>query len=209
MNISTIYENICIMLFKYRNVDITEGYDKDVVVRNQKLLNNLSTNTYHVISGSYSKKSRHPGEKIAVYLFTQSIYTEKSPNFKKLIINALTKFSNIIIIATNQPSTHIANALILIRKDKLQVDKYIEYYTYEKFCMEIPTHTMVPQHEILDESERKKFEDKYHVSMSRMSVILPTDSMVVWLGARIGDVIKIVRLSETAGKEIAYRICKY
>jgi DNA-directed RNA polymerase subunit H len=66
-------------------------------------------------------------------------------------------------------------------------------------------HALVPRHEILTEKERKELLEHYKVKPYQMPQIGSTDPAVKAIGAKPGDVLRIIRKSSTAGEHIAYR----
>ena len=70
---------------------------------------------------------------------------------------------------------------------------------------EIFDHKLVPKHEILDEKEKKEILAQYKIQPYQMPQIKSTDPAVKAIGARPGDMLKIIRKSATAGEHIAYR----
>jgi DNA-directed RNA polymerase subunit H len=70
---------------------------------------------------------------------------------------------------------------------------------------EIFEHKLVPKHEILDEKEKSKVLAQYKIQPYQMPQIKSTDPAVKAIGARPGDMLKIIRKSSTAGEHIAYR----
>jgi len=66
-------------------------------------------------------------------------------------------------------------------------------------------HELVPRHEILTPSEREELLAKYRIQPYQMPKIWLSDPAVRAVGAQIGDVVRIVRDSTTAGEYIAYR----
>jgi DNA-directed RNA polymerase subunit H len=67
-------------------------------------------------------------------------------------------------------------------------------------------HELVPKHEILSEEEKKELLKKYGISLKQLPRILLSDPVIKSLGAKVGDVIRITRKSETAGESIYYRV---
>ena len=68
-------------------------------------------------------------------------------------------------------------------------------------------HELVPSHEILSEEELKTLLKIYSIKKERLSRILINDPIVEAIGAKDGDVIKIIRKkSETAGTSVSYRL---
>jgi len=66
-------------------------------------------------------------------------------------------------------------------------------------------HTLVPKHEILSEEEAEELLKKYKIKPYHLPKIKDTDPAVKALGAKPGDIIKIIRKSPTAGEAVYYR----
>jgi DNA-directed RNA polymerase subunit H (RpoH/RPB5) len=66
-------------------------------------------------------------------------------------------------------------------------------------------HAMVPKHEILTDKEKQELLQKYKVHTYQLPYIRFSDPGVKAIGAKPGDVVKIARNSQTAGKYYAYR----
>jgi DNA-directed RNA polymerase subunit H len=67
-------------------------------------------------------------------------------------------------------------------------------------------HKMVPKHEIIDETELKKTLSEYNIEKEQMPKICVTDPAAVQTQAKVGDVVRITRNSQTAGIAIYYRL---
>jgi DNA-directed RNA polymerase subunit H len=67
------------------------------------------------------------------------------------------------------------------------------------------TNKVFPKHEVLNEEEAKKILDKYKVSIDELPRISKQDPALKGLEINIGDVIKIIRKSQTAGETVYYR----
>lgn len=66
-------------------------------------------------------------------------------------------------------------------------------------------HELVPKHEILSPEEREKLLAKYRVHPYQLPKIRTTDPAAIAIGAKAGDIVKIIRNSATAGRYVAYR----
>lgn len=66
-------------------------------------------------------------------------------------------------------------------------------------------HVLVPKHEILSDEERDRVLAEYRVQPYQMPQIKASDPAVKAIGARPGDMLRIIRKSSTAGEHIAYR----
>lgn len=67
-------------------------------------------------------------------------------------------------------------------------------------------HQLVPKHIILNENEKEGLLKKYGITTQQLPKILLSDPVIMALNGQIGDVIKIVRKSQTAGQSIYYRV---
>lgn len=66
-------------------------------------------------------------------------------------------------------------------------------------------HELVPRHEILSEEERQKVLDRFHAKSYQFPWIKASDPISIILGAKPGDIIKIMGKSLTAGVYESYR----
>jgi DNA-directed RNA polymerase subunit H len=66
-------------------------------------------------------------------------------------------------------------------------------------------HEMVPEHSIMSDEDIKALFSKYNIGQEHLPKIYHDDPAVLTIGARINDVIKIVRKSMTAGRAESYR----
>ena len=78
----------------------------------------------------------------------------------------------------------------IMKKQKFKVDK----------------HTLTPKHVKISDKDKTQIFEKYHVTSKEMPKILKTDSAIKELEAKPGDVIKIIRKSQTAGESYFYRV---
>ena len=67
-------------------------------------------------------------------------------------------------------------------------------------------HESVPNHEIIGEEEIAELIAKYSIEKEQIPKIRIDDPIVLEIGAKIGDVIKITRKSQTAEEALYYRL---
>ena len=65
---------------------------------------------------------------------------------------------------------------------------------------------LVPKHVILKQEEVLELLKKFNITVNQLPKIISKDPAVKALGAKSGDVIKILRKSETAGTSEFYRL---
>lgn len=66
-------------------------------------------------------------------------------------------------------------------------------------------HDLVPHHVVVGVDERSELIEKYHAELYQFPWIKATDPIAIILGAKPGDVVKIIHKSETAGRYESYR----
>ncbi len=72
--------------------------------------------------------------------------------------------------------------------------------------IDLKKHVLAPKHTKLSEKEKEELLARYEITIAELPRIKKSDPMVAGLGAKSGDVIKIVRNSATAGKTTFYRV---
>jgi DNA-directed RNA polymerase subunit H (RpoH/RPB5) len=66
-------------------------------------------------------------------------------------------------------------------------------------------HDFVSKHEILTPEERRKLLQDYKVQPYQLPRIKSSDPAIIAVGANPGDIVRVIRNSQTAGKYVAYR----
>jgi len=70
----------------------------------------------------------------------------------------------------------------------------------------VSDHFLVPKHEIVPEDKIDEILKEFGITKDKLPQILKSETIVSEIGAKKGDVIKIIRNSPTAGKCIYFRI---
>ena len=82
---------------------------------------------------------------------------------------------------------------------------YIEEARWDAFLFEIPLHNENCPHEIIEPAELEMYLTRTHTDPV-FKKIRVSDPQAIWIGARVGDVIKIDVTSFSAGVAIDYRV---
>ena len=67
-------------------------------------------------------------------------------------------------------------------------------------------HESVPHHEIIGEDEVAELLAKYGIEKEQLPKLRFDDPIVLEIGAKMGDVVKIMRKSQTADESAYYRL---
>lgn len=111
----------------------------------------------------------------------------------------------------------VTNAIMVLRVDitpfaKQAVAEMSDAFSMEHFkeaelLVDITSHTLVPEHVVLTVHEKTELLKRYRLKETQLPRIQPNDPVARYFGMRRGQVVKIIRPSETAGRYVTYRIC--
>ena len=88
----------------------------------------------------------------------------------------------------------------------INIELQVECFDISELMVNITEHTYVPKHILLTGEEKKQLMKRYKIKEYQLPKILNSDPVAKYLGLKRGDVVKIIRDSETAGKYVTYRI---
>lgn len=110
----------------------------------------------------------------------------------------------IVILKDSPPSSA---ALECIRNLKVQ-NIYIEYFLSKELQFNITKNRFVPDHFIQSEEKKRELMKAYGLKTSQFPKMHGTDSMARFIGAKKGQLVKIIRNSDTmkGEKALNYRI---
>ncbi|MBY9002361.1 MAG: DNA-directed RNA polymerase subunit H [Candidatus Lokiarchaeota archaeon] len=74
----------------------------------------------------------------------------------------------------------------------------------KKKKIDVLLHELVPKHYLLTKEETKQLLEKFRITVTNLPQMFEKDPVAIAIGAKEGDVVKIVRESETTVKSIDY-----
>ena len=83
----------------------------------------------------------------------------------------------------------------------------IEIFQENDLIVNITHHELVPIHLKLNREEKKELLTRYRLKESQLPRIQREDPVARYLGLKRGEIVKIIRRSETSGRYASYRIC--
>lgn len=189
-------------VFKYRNVQYNKKWLSD-----DDLYKKLEAYGYWGESGTRDDLNGKR-EFVAVIVAADSSQGQKSKDFEKMISAIISTATDktkleILIITKYKLTGHILKEIIKIRIVHPTVA--IETFIYDDFIICKPEHQSIPKHIIMTPSEVDELLAVMHTTKSRLPKFSMNDAMNAWIGARPGNVIKIMRTSETTAVATGYR----
>ena len=155
------------------------------------------------MSGIFTKLDKNDSNKrirlYYHYIPTQKLNLDAIKNFIELLYTSKANIG--LILISGKISDQAKRKLQEISNELL-----IEIFTLNELVVNITEHELVPKHILLSIEEKDALLKRYKIKESQLPKILMSDPVARYLGLKRGDVVKIVRVSETAGRYITYRI---
>mmetsp|Transcript_2977 Transcript_2977/g.8148 ORF Transcript_2977/g.8148 Transcript_2977/m.8148 type:complete len:226 (-) Transcript_2977:75-752(-) len=114
-------------------------------------------------------------------------------------------------------SESVTNAVMVLKVDitpfakqalqELSDSFRIEHFKETELLVDITQHQLVPEHQVLTPNEKAELLKRYRLKETQLPRIQTNDPVARYFGMKRGEVVKIIRPSETAGRYVTYRVC--
>ena len=170
-----------------------------------------------ICSGADTYKVNY--EKLQMHVFHQSNPSDISKSLMvfhtdqpKMGLPPLKAFVELMI------SMKVHHAIIVLKDDaspfvrkvirELEASgKTVQLFERYELGVNITEHSLVPKHEVLSSEQKLALLQRYKLKENQLPRIQSSDPISRYFGLKRGQVVKITRNSETAGRYITYRIC--
>jgi len=192
------YENIKLCMNEFRNYTLQNSYSTNQTeyLTIKEFEKNIRINSY-ILHTFLDKKNK----KVDIYLFDKnSKFIKTTQNFKELLNKYKKKKIQLIFFTKELLSIYIKKAI--------KTYKNISYdnYLHKHFIIDIRKGPLCSKHEIMSKKEVQTLWYWFKTHPHHLQAIHIDDPQVIWLGAKINNIIKITSISEISGICINYRV---
>lgn len=109
--------------------------------------------------------------------------------------------TNVIVVVQGACSSSVKKSIDTVDENRISWEIMAE----DDLIINVTKHVLVPEHIKLSKEEGDELLKKYKVKKTQLPRMLLDDPISKYYGFRRGDIVKIIRKSETAGRYVTYR----
>jgi DNA-directed RNA polymerase subunit H (RpoH/RPB5) len=208
-----IYQNISVF-YKYRGLvsldeEMTQSEFAKRIQKDKYILLSAVSNQHEgdiklirQYMTNYNEKSSGKDIRLfnALLIYPGTDCESKRANIMKFVNHVRYPKSDVMIITPIKISNSVAKGLTALPSTKEHKHHTFCAYTYDLLTSVVPEYELAPHYEILSETESAQHDT------DTLPKIWNTDPQMVWIGASVGQVVKVTYLSETTIYGINYRV---
>ena len=177
------------------------------VVGNSDELDNSKISKLKNLIHTYNEKSKSSDAVITnlLLIYPGTECENKRANMLKLINHIRYPLANVIIITPTKVSSGVAKGLQALSGRSEHRGHDFKTFTYSLLSSVLPEYELVPKYEILTQEQIDNLK-KWFIDPNSLPKVFEHDPQMVWIGAKVGDVIKFTAMSEVTIESIGYCI---
>jgi DNA-directed RNA polymerase subunit H (RpoH/RPB5) len=107
----------------------------------------------------------------------------------------------------NSPKIVVVNSITSKALNQIETEfKNTEVFLERELMIDLVSHVAVPKHELLTDKDAEQVLQEYETKKREMPKIFITDPVAKYFNARLGQIFRIIRSSETSGQSAYYRL---
>ncbi len=193
----------------YRNIHAFYDYRKlsslVPVMKQDEFIKSIQLNKY-VILPSVPKDNKDARVLVLLLIYPGTECENKRANMKKFVDKIDYPFAEVMTITKVKVSAGVMGGLKLWELDTPKAYRSFKSFTYPLFNCIIPEYNQAPKYSILTDEDVDMLDKQAMMNKENLPKIFEHDPQMVWLGARVGNVVRIIRLSDNIMEDPYYRL---
>ena len=190
----TIYQNLDVF-YEYRGL-----VSIDEKLENAKFAQTIQRDKYLVLSAIAKSAKKGPTTRtfVTVLVYPGTLCETKWESMQRLINHIRHPNADVMFITPTKIANGVAKKLSSLSNESEHSERTFVAHSYNLLLSVVPRFELAPKYEILPETIAREFDS------FTLSKISENDPQIVWIGGRVGDVIKFTYLSEVTIHAIGY-----